>query len=89
MKYTGSIEVDITVVKDNLPTGYSPTFEYALSYNREQAFASFAAFMSKVRIDLERVGEGVVVVLEAVIQVAAVISIFALFLGLLYIVALA
>lgn len=67
LKYKGSIEVDITVNKDNLPSGYSPVFEYALAYNREQAFAAFAALMSEVQTDLKKVGEGVVIVFVAVV----------------------
>ena len=66
----------MTINKTNLPTGYSPTFEYALSYNREQAFAAFAAFMSNFRIDLEKVGEGVVIVFTAVMQTASIALIF-------------
>lgn len=72
LKYTGSIEVDVTVSPSSLPSGYSPAFEYALSYNREQAFAAFVAFMSEVKTDVERVGEGVVIVVSVVIGAYAV-----------------
>lgn len=80
LKYTGSIEVDVTLNRDNMPSGYSPVFEYALNYNREQAFAAFVSFMSQVQTDLEKVGEGVVVVLAAVVRAAAYASIFGIFL---------
>lgn len=67
--YGGSIEVDVTFYSNQLPTGYSPAFDFVYNYDRNEAFASFGGLLYEVNTQTEMVQDGAHLVLKAIFVV--------------------